>query len=102
MKTSSPAIPIPAARACGNPVDNGTTASRILEAGLDLRLLHVLVALDECRDLQHAAALLHATPVATAVKLRRLERRLDVRLFERKAGAVAPTQYPGHETRLAG
>lgn len=62
-----------------------------LKSRLKLRQLHLLVSLDELRNLHRAAERLHLTQPAATRSLGEIERALGVKLFERTAQGMMPT-----------
>ncbi|WP_346732653.1 LysR family transcriptional regulator [Bradyrhizobium sp. 186] len=66
---------------------------------LDPDLLKAFLAVAEHRSFTHAAATLNRTQSAVSVQIRRLEERLDAKLFHRTRAGVAPTAA-GEELRV--
>jgi DNA-binding transcriptional LysR family regulator len=64
-----------------------------LRANLRPRHLHLLVALDDFRNIGKVAASLHVTQPAVSKSLAELEKGLGIKLFERTARGVNPTAY---------
>ena len=64
-----------------------------LRTDLKPRHLHLLVALDNIRNLGRAAETMHVTQPAVSKSLAELERGLGLRLFERTSRGVHPTIY---------
>lgn len=64
-----------------------------LRAQLKPRQLHLLVALDDLRNLGRVAASLHISQPAVSLALGELEKGLGLKLFERGARGVQPNGY---------
>ncbi len=64
-----------------------------LRAQLKPRQLHLLVALDDLRNLGRVASRLHVSQPAVSLALAELEKGLGFRLFERSAKGVVPNSY---------
>lgn len=64
-----------------------------LRANLRPRHLHLLVALDDFRNVGKVAASLNVTQPAVSKTLAELEKGLGIKLFERSARGVHPTAY---------
>jgi DNA-binding transcriptional LysR family regulator len=64
-----------------------------IRANLKPKHLHLLVALDDFRNIGKVAASLNVTQPAVSKALAELEKGLDVKLFERTARGVQPTIY---------
>ena len=64
-----------------------------IRANLKLRHMQLLVALDDMRHVGRAADLLTISQPAVSKSLSEIERGLGLRLFERGARGIVPTEY---------
>lgn len=64
-----------------------------IRANLKLRHMQLLVALDDMRHVGRAADLLNISQPAVSKSLSEIERGLGLRLFERGARGIVPTEY---------
>ena len=64
-----------------------------IRANLKLRHMQLLVALDDVRHVGRAADLLNISQPAVSKSLSEIERGFGLRLFERGARGIAPTEY---------
>lgn len=71
------------------------STERFLRSGLKLRHLHLVLALDEHRQIGKVAEVLHVTQPAVSKALAELEDGLSFRLFERRSRHIEPTAH-GH------
>jgi DNA-binding transcriptional LysR family regulator len=77
----------------GNPDNDMVNLEWYIRANLKPRHLHLLVALDDFRNIGKVAASLNVTQPAVSKSLAELEKGLGIRLFERTARGVHPTIY---------
>lgn len=94
---SSKAAPAAAAKAAtpkqSTPRVKAVTADRLLRAGLNLRQLQLLVALDDHRKLHQAATSQNLSQPAASKMLSKIEDLVGVTLFDRLPRGIEPTLY---------
>lgn len=73
--------------------DHADVPSHLLRSRLKLRHLRLLIVLDDCRKLGHAAAALNLSQPAASKLLGEIEALVGVQLFERLPRGVEPTAF---------